>query len=34
MHFMLQKEVVERMAAKPGTKEYGRLTIMLVVHCV
>lgn len=29
MHFMLQKEVVDRMAAKPGGKEYGRLTIML-----
>jgi len=29
MHFMLQKEVVERMAAVPGNKAYGRLTIML-----
>ena len=29
MHFMLQKEVVDRMAAQPGTKEYGRLTVML-----
>jgi 16S rRNA (adenine1518-N6/adenine1519-N6)-dimethyltransferase len=29
MHFMLQKEVVARMAAKPGGKEYGRLTVML-----
>jgi 16S rRNA (adenine1518-N6/adenine1519-N6)-dimethyltransferase len=28
-HFMLQKEVVERMAAAPGSKEYGRLTVML-----
>ena len=28
-HFMLQKEVVERMAAAPGTKAYGRLTVML-----
>ena len=28
-HFMLQKEVVERMAAVPGTKAYGRLTVML-----
>src|ERR1700680_3921382 len=26
MHFMLQKEVVNRMAAQPGGKEYGRLT--------
>lgn len=29
MHFMLQKEVVDRMAAQPGNKSYGRLTIML-----
>jgi 16S rRNA (adenine1518-N6/adenine1519-N6)-dimethyltransferase len=29
MHFMLQKEVVERMIAVPSTKEYGRLTVML-----
>ncbi|MEW8584381.1 MAG: 16S rRNA (adenine(1518)-N(6)/adenine(1519)-N(6))-dimethyltransferase RsmA, partial [Candidatus Thiodiazotropha sp.] len=29
MHFMLQKEVVERMAAIPGNKSYGRLTVML-----
>ena len=29
MHFMLQKEVVDRMAAQPGTKAYGRLGIML-----
>ena len=28
-HFMLQKEVVDRMAAQPGRKDYGRLTIML-----
>jgi len=28
-HFMLQKEVVDRMAASPGTKNFGRLTIML-----
>ncbi len=33
MHFMLQKEVVERMAAQPGTKDYGRLTVMLQYHC-
>lgn len=32
MHFMLQKEVVERMAAAHGTKAYGRLTIMLGCH--
>ena len=28
-HFMLQKEVVERMAAAPGNKAYGRLSVML-----
>jgi 16S rRNA (adenine1518-N6/adenine1519-N6)-dimethyltransferase len=28
-HFMLQKEVVERMAAAPGGKAYGRLSVML-----
>ncbi len=33
MYFMLQKEVVERMAAKPGGKEYGRLTVMLAARC-
>ncbi len=29
MHFMLQKEVVERMVAAPSTSEYGRLSVML-----
>ena len=33
MHFMLQKEVVQRMAASPGGKEYGRLTVMLAARC-
>ena len=33
MHFMLQKEVVERMAAGPGNKVYGRLTVMLQAYC-
>jgi 16S rRNA (adenine1518-N6/adenine1519-N6)-dimethyltransferase len=28
-HFMLQREVVARMAASPGNKDYGRLTVML-----
>ncbi|NIA26829.1 MAG: 16S rRNA (adenine(1518)-N(6)/adenine(1519)-N(6))-dimethyltransferase RsmA [Desulfobulbaceae bacterium] len=32
MHFMLQKEVVDRMAADPGNKSYGRLGIMLGCH--
>jgi 16S rRNA (adenine1518-N6/adenine1519-N6)-dimethyltransferase len=29
MHFMLQKEVVDRMAAAPGSGDYGRLSVML-----
>lgn len=29
MHFMLQKEVVERMVAEPKTNDYGRLSVML-----
>jgi 16S rRNA (adenine1518-N6/adenine1519-N6)-dimethyltransferase len=29
MHFMLQKEVVERMVAEPSTPSYGRLSVML-----
>jgi len=33
MHFMLQKEVVERMAAGPGSRQYGRLSIMLQYRC-
>ena len=33
MHFMLQKEVVQRMAAAPGGKDYGRLTVMLAARC-
>lgn len=33
MHFMLQKEVVERLAARPGTRDYGRLTVMIQYHC-
>ncbi len=33
MHFMLQKEVVERMAASPGSKIYGRLSVMLQLAC-
>jgi len=28
-HFMLQKEVVDRMVASPGTKDFGRLSVML-----
>lgn len=33
MHFMLQREVVERMAAPPGSKVYGRLSVMLQLAC-
>ena len=29
LHFMLQKEVVQRIAARPGTSDYGRLTVMM-----
>lgn len=28
-HFMLQKEVIDRMVAKPATPDYGRLSVML-----
>jgi 16S rRNA (adenine1518-N6/adenine1519-N6)-dimethyltransferase len=33
MYFMLQKEVVDRLAAKPGDSAYGRLGIMAQYHC-
>lgn len=33
MHFMLQKEVVDRLCAKPNCKDYGRLSIMAQYHC-
>jgi len=33
MHFMLQKEVVERLAATPGDKHYGRLSVMVQYYC-
>lgn len=33
MHFMLQYEVVARMAAQPGSKAYGRLSIMTQYYC-
>lgn len=32
MHFMLQKEVVERLSAGPNSKDYGRLTVMTQFH--
>lgn len=33
MHFMLQKEVVDRLASSEGHKTYGRLSIMVQYHC-
>ena len=33
LHFMLQRDVVERMAAPPGQKSYGRLSVMLQARC-
>ena len=32
LHFMLQKEVVDRIVAAPGTKIYGRLSVMTQVY--
>lgn len=33
MHFMLQKEVVDRICAAPGSKQYGRLSVMMQYYC-
>lgn len=33
MYFMLQKEVVERLAASPGGKAYGKLSVMAQFYC-
>ena len=33
MHFMLQKEVVDRIVASPGNKNYGRLSVIIQYHC-
>ena len=33
MHFMLQKEVVKRMVAGPGNRNFGRLSIMVQNRC-
>ena len=33
MHFMLQKEVVDRIVSAPGNKHYGRLSVMLQTFC-
>lgn len=34
MHFMLQKEVVDRITAEPNTKAYGRLSVIMQYHCM
>ncbi len=34
MLFMLQEEVVDRMCASPGSGDYGRLSVMIQVHCL
>ena len=33
MHFMLQNEVVKRITAQPGSKAYGRLSVMVQYYC-
>ena len=33
MHYMLQKEVVDRITAAPGSKTYGRLSLMAQLWC-
>ena len=33
MHFMLQKEVVDRITAQPGSKTFGRLSVMVQYYC-
>ena len=33
MHFMLQKEVVDRIVAESGTSDYARLSVMIQYHC-
>ncbi|WP_110685483.1 16S rRNA (adenine(1518)-N(6)/adenine(1519)-N(6))-dimethyltransferase RsmA [Salinicola aestuarinus] len=33
MHFMLQKEVVDRLAAEPGDTDWGRLSVMTQYYC-
>ena len=33
MVFMLQEEVIDRMCATPGSKTYGRLSVMVQAHC-
>lgn len=33
MHFMLQREVAARLAGRPGTKAWGRLSVLTQYHC-
>ena len=33
MHFMLQAEVAQRLAAQPGTRAWGRLAVLAQYHC-
>ena len=33
MHFMVQKEVAQRIVAVPGNRDYGRLSVMIQYHC-
>lgn len=33
MHFMLQKEVVQRICAEPDSEHYGRLSVMIQYYC-
>ncbi len=33
MHFMLQKEVIDRLCAEPGSNDYGRLSVMVQYRC-
>ncbi len=33
MHFMVQKEVAQRIVAKPGNRHYGRLSVMIQYYC-
>lgn len=33
MHFMLQKEVVDRIVATPNSKDFGRLSVMIQYYC-
>ena len=33
MHFMLQREVAARLAASPGSKAWGRITVLIQYHC-